>query len=317
MAGVSILLSYTAISLINNKRVLILYCTMIISIYGYLTYERNKVWQSGIALWSDVILKSPNKARPYHNRGFHYLEKGEYVKAIADFNRTIELSPQYLQAYTNRATAHRALGQPLKALDDYSKALELRSNNAQAYHNRAHLYASMGHLDKAFADYASSIKANPNYFLAYYNRGRVYLLVKRYKEALTDLNRSIELYPDFPYHYSERGKVYLYLRQNEEAKKDFSTCLKHNINGINCLNNRAIINTRLKSYDLAQKDLKKVIELQPENGAAFFNRSLIFLIQKNIPQALNNALRAQELGYPVGETYLDQLRSLKNLIVPQ
>ncbi|MGD9332692.1 MAG: hypothetical protein PVJ53_15365, partial [Desulfobacterales bacterium] len=45
--------------------------------FGYWTYERNKVWQNAIALWQDTVKKSPQKARPHFNLGESYAEIGE------------------------------------------------------------------------------------------------------------------------------------------------------------------------------------------------------------------------------------------------
>ncbi|HLF18230.1 MAG TPA: tetratricopeptide repeat protein [Candidatus Omnitrophota bacterium] len=192
----------------------------IVIVYALLTYQRNSVWRDGITLWSDVIQKSPHKSRPYHNRGFHYLEKGEFDKALADFNRTIELSPAYVQAYSNRATAYRALRKPGLALADYNKALELRPDNAQALHNRGLLLASLGRYDQALADYAKTLEIAPNYFLAYYNRGLLYNQLGRYDEAIADLSKAIELHSDFANSYLERGKGYYHKKMNAQAQAD-------------------------------------------------------------------------------------------------
>ena len=44
----------------------------------------------------------PLRANIYHNRGFIYLHMEKYQKALADFEKAIELNPEYTQAVTSR-----------------------------------------------------------------------------------------------------------------------------------------------------------------------------------------------------------------------
>jgi tetratricopeptide (TPR) repeat protein len=47
-----------------------------------------------------------NLAAAYNNRGIAYGEKGEYDRAIADYNRAIQLDPKLAFAYNNRGNAY-------------------------------------------------------------------------------------------------------------------------------------------------------------------------------------------------------------------
>ena len=41
----------------------------------------------------------------YNNRGLAYARKGQYDKAISDFNKAIEINSKYIEAYSNRGVA--------------------------------------------------------------------------------------------------------------------------------------------------------------------------------------------------------------------
>ena len=62
----------------------------------------------------------------YSNRGLDYYDnKGQYDKAIEDYNRAIALDPNYASAYFNRGLAYEMLGNKSMAISDYRKACDL------------------------------------------------------------------------------------------------------------------------------------------------------------------------------------------------
>jgi len=97
-------------------------------------------------------------ADAYYKHGNAYDEMGEYAKAIADYNKAIELDPNHALAYFNRAYAYGEIGQYDKAIADYTKAIELDPSDAQAYHNRGLDYQSKGEVPNAVSDLDKCIK---------------------------------------------------------------------------------------------------------------------------------------------------------------
>ena len=64
-------------------------------------YARNTVWQDEVALWEDVLKKSPYKARPNYNLGVFYMKQGRLDDAIKAYQTAIKLKPDYVEAYNN------------------------------------------------------------------------------------------------------------------------------------------------------------------------------------------------------------------------
>jgi tetratricopeptide (TPR) repeat protein len=74
---------------------------------------------------SAVIDHSPNDAGAYYARAVALQFEGETDRAIADFNKAIELNPNHAAAYDGRGRAYVSKGDYTNAVLDVTKAGEL------------------------------------------------------------------------------------------------------------------------------------------------------------------------------------------------
>ena len=58
-------------------------------------------------------------AEAYANRGVASGMTGQYDKAIADYNKSIEINPRYVEPYLNKAIVCEKLGLTQEALEAY------------------------------------------------------------------------------------------------------------------------------------------------------------------------------------------------------
>jgi tetratricopeptide (TPR) repeat protein len=70
------------------------------------TYQRNLLYRDKISLWSDAVLKSPNKARPHNNLGHAYALQGDWDRAIEEFRMAARLDPDFILAQQNLRDAY-------------------------------------------------------------------------------------------------------------------------------------------------------------------------------------------------------------------
>jgi len=137
-----------------------------------------------------VTLVNKNKTAAYNNRGLPWNAKGEYDKAIADFDQAIGLDPKLALAYNGRGYAWNAKGENDKAIADFDQAIGLDPKDALAYNGRGLAWNAKGEYDKAIADFDQAIGLDPKDALAYNNRG--WLRATCPNEKYRDGKRAVE-----------------------------------------------------------------------------------------------------------------------------
>ena len=98
-------------------------------VYRGNAYFKNSEFDRAIADYNKAIELDPRDAITFNNRGLSYFEKGEYERAIADNTTAIELDPKYAPAYNGRGLAYERQGDKEKAGADYRKVLEIDPTN--------------------------------------------------------------------------------------------------------------------------------------------------------------------------------------------
>ena len=125
------------------------------------------------------MIKSGREAWAFVGRGLGYSRKGDYDRAIADYNQAINLDPRYALAYNNRGHAYLAKGDKDRAIADFNQAIKINplpaSNpHVNVYFNRGIAYSAKGDYERAIDDYTEAIRLDPKFASAYDNRGIAY-----------------------------------------------------------------------------------------------------------------------------------------------
>src|SRR5262245_51729587 len=89
----------------------------------------------------DLAIAYANRAIAYAYRFGH---RPDYDRALADFDKAIQLKPDYADAYNNRGEAYLDKGDKERAFADFDKAIQLKPDYADAYNNRGKAYFYKG-----------------------------------------------------------------------------------------------------------------------------------------------------------------------------
>jgi len=93
----------------------------------------------------------------YFWRAVGWNKKGNYAKAIADYDQAIRLGPPSAFSWQNRGISKRALGDLDGALADINEAIRLDPTLPQPLTSRALIWRAKGDLDRAIADLTEAI----------------------------------------------------------------------------------------------------------------------------------------------------------------
>ena len=98
-------------------------------------------------------------------------------------------------AYDGRGASYLYRGDLARALADFDKAIEINPSRAAFYDDRGVTYTRMGQYDRALADFDKLIAADPSQYFPYIDRGLAYNGMRDYDRAIADFNQAqIDLY---------------------------------------------------------------------------------------------------------------------------
>jgi tetratricopeptide (TPR) repeat protein len=154
------------------------------------------VWRNSETLWSRVVQYEPWNTEAYNNRASYYYDRGEYEKALADYDSALRVQPSLGQAHA-------------------------RKRRSAYFNDRAITYVRLGRYAEALADEGQAIELRPTQASYYFNRGNIHFLTGRYPEARDDLDRAIAASPVAdPAYFKKRGLIYRRLGMEDKALQD-------------------------------------------------------------------------------------------------
>ena len=188
------------------------------------------------------------KAALYFIRGKTYDKACQYMNAIADYTKAIELKPDMLIAYFYRALANSI------SIDFFS-----------GYYGRGSKAPpeKLAAIDSMIVDLIQVIKLNNEQPSFHVELGILYNLNGKYKKALVCFNKAMEIDPDYHRVYEERSKSFVGLKQYQAAIDDLSLELTKEgscFSTDSILERRADIYRKLGEIAKAVEDYSKIIE---------------------------------------------------------
>jgi len=150
-----------------------------------------------LIIYKVLFIYSPE----YHaSNATQYYNEGDNEKAIAEFNKALEMDPNYAWAYVGRGIVYSSLKEPERAIADITRGLEKVGDGAdstfveidKAYMSRGEAYFTLKMFDEAIEDYKIAIDLNPDFYVPYGMCGMAYQEKGDYDNAIAFYNGALD-----------------------------------------------------------------------------------------------------------------------------
>ena len=264
----------------------------------------------------------------YYLVGTAYLSVKDFKNSIPYFEKALELNPSHAQIYNNLGTAYLTMGQYLQAYEKYLIAAELEPTNALTFYNIASILQLQNkhteaceYFRKAYSlekteqflvslalsefkskQYEEAIKhykklasQHPEKHNFKYNLACCYEMTGEYTFAIGILNQLVMMNPKSKLMAQKLAGLYLKTNQPLKAKELYEQIITQGIVSAEIYYEYALICVAVDDLDIAEKILKKVIELNPKMATARKDLGVIYLNKRLFDYAKDEFETAYEL----------------------
>lgn len=199
----------------------------------------------------------------------------DYIGAIQDYTKAIEINPEFIEAFSNRGIAHKQLKNYRGAIEDFTKCIQIKPNIASLYSNRGAVKNELHDFIGAMADYVIAKNLDPTDTSVFCNVGVIYFQQKEYHKAIQEYDVAIQLDSENAIAFMNRGVAKKELHDYNGALNDLSNAIMINPNYANAYVNIGLIKTeQLKDPLGAIEYFSKAIEINPNLDEAYYNRGI-------------------------------------------
>ncbi|MEN6457916.1 MAG: tetratricopeptide repeat protein [Thermoguttaceae bacterium] len=130
---------------------------------GAATYQRNKVYQSNLQIWTDTVAKVPDNARALTNLGATLLNAHRPNDAISHLQRAASIQPDNADGQNKLGSALLMCGRPAEAIPHFQVALQRDPANAEVRNNFGSALTAQGRYEEASDQFRKALDARGNY----------------------------------------------------------------------------------------------------------------------------------------------------------
>jgi tetratricopeptide (TPR) repeat protein len=259
---------------------------MLVVVFSFWTFQRNEVWENQFSLWSDVVKKSPNKARPQLNLGISLSELGKTDGAITHYNKALLINPRYAKAHFNLGVALERQGKTVEAEKHYDEAIKNDPNYIEAHNNLGLLLSKTGRIEEALQHYRRILSVNPEYAQAYLNLGVALAESGKSTHAITRFEQALKIDPNFADAHYNLAVVLEKQGKMKEAIDHYSAALEQNPDKAEAHFNLGNIFFKQGHANDAVTHYKKALAIRPDFPEAIGNLALVNAARKDYSGAL-------------------------------
>ncbi len=223
-------------------------------------------------------IDTPTDAAGFARRAAAFVARSDYVHAIDDYTRAIELDPSNPKTFYDRGEARIRNRQTVLAMSDFDQALTLKPDNAPALIMRANLYGLSGDAARAHIDLKTAAGLTLGDALLSFQVAQAYTRFKFYDEAIQAYDQAFAAKPASdltPALYNGRCWARAMAKTDlDKALTDCSAALKLDPHNPALMDSRGVVHLERGELDAAIADYDAALRVQPKRAIALYGRGV-------------------------------------------
>jgi tetratricopeptide (TPR) repeat protein len=225
-------------------------------------------YDKAMAEYQEAIRIDVKSGAGYTGRGNVWFAKNEFDRAISEYDEAIRLSPQYKYAYLNRGRAWNRKGEFERSIADYGEVLRIDPKFAMAYNNRGFTWFGRRDFEHAIADYDEAIRLEPRLTIAYTNRANAWTEKGEKERALADYNEVIRIRPGDAAGWINRGAAWARNGDQDKAIADFNEAIRLDPKSDRAYVARGLAWGHIGDYDREISNFNEATRIKPQSAVA-------------------------------------------------
>ena len=255
--------------------------------WGALTWQRNTVYQSDLALWSQTTEQRPENPHAHSNLGIALAAAGRTEEARAQFAEAVRLDPRMASFRNNLGSALMNLDRPREAAEQYHEAVTLLPTFVGAWVNLGRALDDSGQSREAIAAFDEALRQRPGDWEVRMLRAFSLLQSGRADAAIPELATLIKERPDHLGARVNLAAALSNLNRLPEAAAQYAEVVRLQPNDAQFRNAFGIVLAQIGRLGDARTQFAEAVRLDPTATAA-----------RNNLERTNNQLRASGLLAP-------------------
>lgn len=160
-------------------------------------FELDGKMDRAIAQYERAIQLDPNNEKAHYNLGLILVDKGEPAKAVEHFMKAAAVKPDFPEARNNLGMALARTGRIDEAIVVFEECVRRQPRHAKTHYNLAVLLASRHRVEEAIAHYEEALRLQPDYPEAQNNLGLILAAKGDLEGAIRQYRQALRLRPAY------------------------------------------------------------------------------------------------------------------------
>ncbi len=180
-----------------------------------------------VAYFEKAVEVDPNYAESWYQAGFCYGMLGKHTEALKASRQAARLRPEWAETHINIGASSFALGQYKEAADAYRIAAKLDDGNGDVQYALGLSLGKLGRTDEELLAYKRAVAIKPDLANAWEQLGSGYFKQKRYADSVAAFEQ-LKIYKPDAKTYNYLGENYYELGKIQESVDAFNNAVSYN-----------------------------------------------------------------------------------------